>query len=197
MTSLFLLVLLAAAGYCSTLTDRHNANAIKTSRGLDKISGGEYIRALHQLGNRHLDKLAGGEYLRSLNPAEQLNTRTLDKIGSGEYIRSLGPYQAFPNTRALDRLSGGEFLRSLGYKRGLDSLSGMTFGNSKRFDSLSGLTFGDQHNKKRWYGHGDFDEIDNVGWPGFTKRQNFDEIDRTGFEGFDKRALGSVVSEDQ
>ncbi|KAL1472564.1 hypothetical protein MTO96_039249 [Rhipicephalus appendiculatus] len=57
------------------------------------------------------------------------------------------------------------------------------------FDSLSGLTFGGDHGglHKRGYGHGEFDEIDHAGWPGFYKR-NFDEIDRTGFEGFYKRS---------
>ncbi|KAL3202033.1 hypothetical protein MRX96_053453 [Rhipicephalus microplus] len=63
------------------------------------------------------------------------------------------------------------------------------FDAHKWFDSLSGLTFGGDHSGlgKRGYGHGEFDEIDHAGWPGFYKR-NFDEIDRTGFEGFYKRS---------
>ncbi|KAK8772388.1 hypothetical protein V5799_024367 [Amblyomma americanum] len=62
--------------------------------------------------------------------------------------------------------------------------------DGRRFDSLSGLTFGGDQGglHKRGYGHGEFDEIDHAGWPGFYKR-NFDEIDRTGFEGFYKRAV--------
>ncbi|KAH9377838.1 hypothetical protein HPB48_004550 [Haemaphysalis longicornis] len=65
------------------------------------------------------------------------------------------------------------------------------------FDSLSGLTFGGDQGglRKRGYGHGEFDEIDHAGWPGFYKR-NFDEIDRTGFEGFYKRSAAAARAED-
>ncbi|KAL1445997.1 hypothetical protein MTO96_028955 [Rhipicephalus appendiculatus] len=150
-----------------------------TSKGagrLDKLSG-----------RHHLDRLSGGELLRSLvlpyvlrglsYSPDYVSRRSSDKTGSGEHMRTAGAF-----------LPG-----SLPAKR------------QAPFDSLSGLTFGgDQAGvHKRGYGHGEFDEIDNAGWPGFYKRnfdeidrsdfggfykRNFDEIDRTGFEGFYKRS---------
>ncbi|KAK3927885.1 Orcokinin peptides type A [Frankliniella fusca] len=64
-------------------------------------------------------------------------------------------------------------------RRGLDSLSGVTFGGAKkRFNSLNGGTFGT--NKRN------FDEIDRTSFNSFTKK-NFDEIDRAGFDSFVKR----------
>merc|ERR1712080_264998 len=69
--------------------------------------------------------------------------------------------------------------------RGLDSLSGLTFGKQKRnFDEIDRAGFG-AFNKRN------FDEIDRSGFGGFVKRRQdkrtFDEIDRMGFEGFVKR----------
>ncbi|XP_029842431.2 uncharacterized protein LOC8036113 [Ixodes scapularis] len=185
MTSLLFVFLLASVSLCSALIDGHEAETGKGVRTLDKLSGGEYIRALHRLGGRRLDKISGGELLRAMPESQDRS--------SGEVLRSLGgPYALRRLTvpRGLDRISGGEYIRAMGPP-------GFPAGPAaaKRFDSLSGLTFGgDQHAaRKRWYGHGDFDEIDNVGWPGFTKR-NFDEIDRTGFEGFYKRAANAAAA---
>lgn len=185
MTSQLGVLLLAGVSLCSALLDVHEGDAGKGPRTLDKLSGGEYIRAMNRLGGRRLDKISGGELLRSAQPEGVPQQQSSDEL-----LRSMGPYayrRISPASRALDKLSGGEYIRALGGHL-----------PAKRFDSLSGLTFGgDQHGaRKRWYGHGDFDEIDNVGWPGFTKR-NFDEIDRTGFEGFYKRsAQGAANRED-
>ncbi|XP_024939799.1 orcokinin peptides type B isoform X3 [Cephus cinctus] len=83
--------------------------------------------------------------------------------------------------RNLDGIGGGHLLRQT--RRGLDSLSGATFGENKRFDSLSGATFGTQ---KR-----NFDEIDRSAFNGFVKK-NFDEIDRSSFDSFVKRNFDEI-----
>ncbi|XP_023222256.1 orcokinin peptides type A-like [Centruroides sculpturatus] len=133
---------------------------------------------------RSLDRLGGGEVLRSL---DSLNGGIVLKYAEDQSPNDWNNPET-PNLvppRALDRLSGGEVLKLP--KRNLDTLSGMTFGESKRFDSLSGATFGQE---KR-----DFDEIDRVGFNQFSKRKqdfnkkNFDEIDHTGFGGFVKRDI--------
>ncbi|XP_011309534.1 uncharacterized protein [Fopius arisanus] len=73
-------------------------------------------------------------------------------------------------------------------RQGLDSLSGATFGESKRFDprrkpELSNLSQMELYNGaiKR-----NIDEIDRAGFDSFSKR-NFDEIDRAGWDSFVKR----------
>ncbi|XP_063975157.1 orcokinin peptides-like [Diachasmimorpha longicaudata] len=73
-------------------------------------------------------------------------------------------------------------------RQGLDSLSGATFGESKRFDprrkpELSHLSPMELYNGaiKR-----NIDEIDRAGFDSFSKR-NFDEIDRAGWDSFVKR----------
>ncbi|XP_037513955.1 uncharacterized protein LOC119390412 isoform X2 [Rhipicephalus sanguineus] len=185
MTSLFGVLLLVTASLCSALMQVRGdepgggqASASSSSKGartLDKLSGGEYIRGL---GGRHLDKISGGELLRSADDAELLRSLVLPYALRGLSPSSLG---SGPR-RGLDKIGGGEYIRAPG---------ALPHGAlpAKRFDSLSGLTFGGDHGglHKRGYGHGEFDEIDHAGWPGFYKR-NFDEIDRTGFEGFYKRS---------
>ncbi|XP_037566187.1 uncharacterized protein LOC119445958 isoform X1 [Dermacentor silvarum] len=194
MSSLFAGLLLVVVSLCSALNEARGdesggalspSGASKGTGRLDKLSGVEYPRGPG--GHRHLDRLSGGELLRSLvlpyvlrglsSSPDYVSRRSMDKAGSGEHIRTAGAF-----------LPG-----SLPAKR------------QAPFDSLSGLTFGgDQAGvQKRGYGHGEFDEIDNAGWPGFYKRnfdeidrsdfggfykRNFDEIDRTGFEGFYKRS---------
>lgn len=190
MTSPLAVLLLVAISLCSALIEVRGDESgpagsgsppSKGARTLDKLSGGEYIRGLgRQLGSgrRHLDKISGGELLRSEPGSDEL------------LLRSLMPYAlrglsvAGSGRRGLDKISGGEYIRTAGLLP--------PPGAAKRqapFDSLSGLTFGGDQGglRKRGYGHGEFDEIDHAGWPGFYKR-NFDEIDRTGFEGFYKRS---------
>lgn len=190
MTSPLAVLLLVGISLCSALIEVRGDESgpagsgsapSKGARTLDKLSGGEYIRGLgRQMGSgrRHLDKISGGELLRSEPGSDEL------------LLRSLMPYAlrglsvAGSGRRGLDKISGGEYIRNVGLLP--------PPGAAKRqapFDSLSGLTFGGDQGglRKRGYGHGEFDEIDHAGWPGFYKR-NFDEIDRTGFEGFYKRS---------
>ncbi|XP_037513954.1 uncharacterized protein LOC119390412 isoform X1 [Rhipicephalus sanguineus] len=188
MTSLFGVLLLVTASLCSALMQVRGdepgggqASASSSSKGartLDKLSGGEYIRGL---GGRHLDKISGGELLRSADDAELLRSLVLPYALRGLSPSSLG---SGPR-RGLDKIGGGEYIRAPGAL----PHGALPAKRQAPFDSLSGLTFGGDHGglHKRGYGHGEFDEIDHAGWPGFYKR-NFDEIDRTGFEGFYKRS---------
>lgn len=197
MTSPVAVFLLVAISLCSALIEVRGdesgpagpgSPSSKGARTLDKLSGGEYIRGLgRQLGSgrRHLDKISGGELLRSSEPGS-----SSDEL----LLRSLMPYalrglSSSVAGRGLDKISGGEYIRTAGLLP--------PPGSAKRFDSLSGLTFGGDQGglRKRGYGHGEFDEIDHAGWPGFYKR-NFDEIDRTGFEGFYKRSAAAARAED-
>lgn len=197
MTSPVAVLLLVGISLCYALIEVRGDESGPTGSGsasskgvrtLDKLSGGEYIRGLgRQLGSgrRHLDKISGGELLRSSEPGS-----ASDEL----LLRSLMPYalrglssSVAGGRRGLDKISGGEYIRNVGLLP--------PPGAAKRqapFDSLSGLTFGGDQGglRKRGYGHGEFDEIDHAGWPGFYKR-NFDEIDRTGFEGFYKRSAGA------
>ncbi|XP_075542351.1 uncharacterized protein LOC142576217 [Dermacentor variabilis] len=183
MTSVFTVLLLAAVSLCTALNEvlgdelpavPASPSSAKGTRTLDRLSGGEYVRGLD--GRRRLDKISGGELLRSADDAALLRSLVL-------------PYAlrtpASDVRRGLDKIGGGEYIRSAGA-----SPPGSA---AKRFDSLSGLTFGGDQGglKKRGYGHGDFDEIDHAGWPGFYKR-NFDEIDRSGFDGFYKRNFDEI-----
>ncbi|XP_037566191.1 uncharacterized protein LOC119445961 [Dermacentor silvarum] len=187
MTSLFGVLLLVTASLCSALIEVRGeepgggrASASSSSKGartLDKLSGGEYIRGLG--GRRHLDKISGGELLRSADDAEVLRELMLPYA-----LRSSSTHGSEPR-RGLDKIGGGEYIRTAGaFPPGASPAK-----RQAAFDSLSGLTFGGDQGglHKRGYGHGEFDEIDHAGWPGFYKR-NFDEIDRTGFEGFYKRS---------
>ncbi|XP_054930758.1 uncharacterized protein [Dermacentor andersoni] len=186
MTSLFGVLLLVTASLCSALIEVRGegpggvsapaSSSSKGARTLDKLSGGEYIRGLG--GRRRLDKISGGELLRSADDAELLRELVLPYALRGVPASSHGS----GSPRGLDKIGGGEYIRTAGaFPPGASP--------AKRFDSLSGLTFGGDQGglHKRGYGHGEFDEIDHAGWPGFYKR-NFDEIDRTGFEGFYKRS---------
>lgn len=187
MTSQFGVLLLVTASLCSALIAVRGeepgggrASASSSSKGartLDKLSGGEYIRGLG--GRRHLDKISGGELLRSADDAEVLRELMLPYA-----LRSSSTHGSEPR-RGLDKIGGGEYIRTAGaFPPGASPAK-----RQAAFDSLSGLTFGGDQGglHKRGYGHGEFDEIDHAGWPGFYKR-NFDEIDRTGFEGFYKRS---------
>ncbi|XP_065305208.1 uncharacterized protein [Dermacentor albipictus] len=183
MTSVFAVLLLTAVSLCTALNEvlgdelravPASPSSAKGARTLDRLSGGEYVRGLD--GRRRLDKISGGELLRSADDAALLRSLVL-------------PYAlrtpASDARRGLDKIGGGEYIRSAG---------ALPPGSAaKRFDSLSGLTFGGDQGglKKRAYGHGDFDEIDHAGWPGFYKR-NFDEIDRSGFDGFYKRNFDEI-----
>ncbi|XP_075746202.1 uncharacterized protein LOC119159508 isoform X1 [Rhipicephalus microplus] len=155
----------------------------KATRTLDKINAGEYIRGL---SGRHLDKISGGELLRSSDDdAELLRSLMLPYALRGLSSPSLGSGLR----RSLDKIGGGEYIRATGpFPPGARSAK-----RQAPFDSLSGLTFGGDQTglHKRGYGHGEFDEIDHAGWPGFYKR-NFDEIDRNGFEGFTKRNFDEI-----
>nr|BAV78821.1 orcokinin A [Plautia stali] len=105
-------------------------------------------------------------------------------------------YEEAKQMRNLDSIGGGNLLRDLqngllrsrGYmlprqnREYLDSISGTTFGTSKRF---SGPVFpADKRNG--------MDEIDRVGFNTFIKKKNFDEIDRSGFDGFVKRNFDEI-----
>ncbi|XP_071572839.1 uncharacterized protein [Temnothorax nylanderi] len=136
-------------------------------------------------------------------------------IGVAVYAAA-GPVQAGPNTvqqneygvlpdfftrywedrsmgnRNINGVGGGHLLRQ--GRRGLDSLSGATFGESKRFIPFRRLSVMNVH-------PGNFDEIDRSGFDRFSKRnideidtafdsffkRNFDEIDRGSWSGFVKR----------
>lgn len=191
MASSVIMLLLVSIALCSRLnavrgdesggrTAASSSSSSKGARTLDKINAGEYIRGL---SGRHLDKIGGGELLRSAaDDAELLRSLVLPYALRGLSSSSLG---SGPR-RGLDKIGGGEYIRATGaFPPGPRPV--------KRFDSLSGLTFGgDQAGlHKRGYGHGEFDEIDHAGWPGFYKR-NFDEIDRNGFEGFNKRNFDEI-----
>ncbi|XP_050041920.1 uncharacterized protein [Dermacentor andersoni] len=189
MTSLFGVLLLVTASLCSALIEVRGegpggvsapaSSSSKGARTLDKLSGGEYIRGLG--GRRRLDKISGGELLRSADDAELLRELVLPYALRGVPASSHGS----GSPRGLDKIGGGEYIRTAGaFPPGASPAK-----RQAAFDSLSGLTFGGDQGglHKRGYGHGEFDEIDHAGWPGFYKR-NFDEIDRTGFEGFYKRS---------
>ncbi|XP_049270787.1 uncharacterized protein LOC119390411 [Rhipicephalus sanguineus] len=194
MASSVIMLLLVSIALCSRLNEvrgdesggRAAASSSSSSKGartLDKINAGEYIRGL---SGRHLDKISGGELLRSAaDDAELLRSLVLPYALRGLSSSSLG---SGPR-RGLDKIGGGEYIRATGaFPPGSRPAK-----RQAPFDSLSGLTFGgDQAGlHKRGYGHGEFDEIDHAGWPGFYKR-NFDEIDRNGFEGFNKRNFDEI-----
>ncbi|KAK0082753.1 hypothetical protein PV325_009906 [Microctonus aethiopoides] len=71
-------------------------------------------------------------------------------------------------------------------RHGLDSLSGATFGESKRKsewpNNINRLEIYDGSAKRN------IDEIDRTGFDNFLKR-NFDEIDRSGWDSFVKRRM--------
>lgn len=188
MTSVFTVLLLATVSLCPALNEvrgdeqrgvhvSSSSSSAKGTRTLDRLNGGEYVRGLD--GRRRLDKISGGELLRSADDGALLRSFALPYA-----LR--GPSPPAPDARrGLDKIGGGEYIRSA---------AALPFGSAaKRFDSLSGLTFGGDQGglQKRGYGHGDFDEIDHAGWPGFYKR-NFDEIDRSGFDGFYKRNFDEI-----
>uniref|UniRef100_A0A6M2DZ30 Putative orcokinin peptides type a-like neodiprion lecontei n=1 Tax=Xenopsylla cheopis TaxID=163159 RepID=A0A6M2DZ30_XENCH len=111
-----------------------------------------------------------------------LTSKAFDQHGSGR--------QGAIPLRNLDALGGGHLLRET---RGIDSLSGVTYGTQKRFDTLGGDTYGGhKRSPLTSYLHHqmmdkkNFDEIDRSGFDSFVKK-NFDEIDRGGFDGFVKR----------
>ncbi|KAK4026203.1 orcokinin peptides type B [Daphnia magna] len=102
--------------------------------------------------------------------------RDLDRLGAGQHIfRGLDSIGEGSLLRAIYREKPRDFLR---INRGLDSLSGASFGIEKRLDSLTGLGFG---NQKR-----NLDEIDRSNFGTFAKR-NLDEIDRSDFGRFVKK----------
>ncbi|XP_024875732.1 orcokinin peptides type A-like isoform X1 [Temnothorax curvispinosus] len=156
-------------------------------------------------------------------------------IGVAAYAAA-GPVQAGPNTvqqneygvlpdsftrywedrsmgnRNINGVGGGHLLRQ--GRRGLDSLSGATFGESKRFIPFRNLVLKIGSTPTRIEGPawlrrlsvmnvhpGNFDEIDRSGFDRFSKRnideidtafdsffkRNFDEIDRGSWSGFVKR----------
>lgn len=103
----------------------------------------------------------------------------------------------------MDALTGSNLLSSLDSAEGTAVLSALKKTHSKSpkrgMDSLLGETFGES---KR-----NFDEIDNVGFTSFAKKssspyyrkqfdslakRNFDEIDRTGFETYNKRDFDEI-----
>ncbi|KAK0096440.1 hypothetical protein PV326_005465 [Microctonus aethiopoides] len=119
--------------------------------------------------NRNLDHIGGGNLLRRLNKRSPLG---LDKIAG---------------TRENGHIS--EFSRQT--RHGLDSLSGATFGESKRYtlprksewpNNINGLEIYEGSAKRN------IDEIDRTGFDNFLKR-NFDEIDRSGWDSFVKRRM--------
>ncbi|XP_065305207.1 uncharacterized protein [Dermacentor albipictus] len=192
MASSFAILLLVILSLCSHLNEvlgnetggssasSSSSSQSKGARTLDKLNAGEYIRGLG--GRRGLDKISGGELLRSADDVQLLRSLMLSYA-----LRGLSPSSLGSGTRrGLDKIGGGEYIREAG---AFPIGAGLT----KRFDSLSGLTFGGDQLRlqKRGYGHGEFDEIDHAGWPGFYKR-NFDEIDRNGFEGFNKRNFDEI-----
>lgn len=192
MASSFVMLLFVIVSLCSHLSEvvgdeaggspasSSSSSQSKGARTLDKLNAGEYIRGLD--GRRRLDKISGGELLRSADDVEYLRSLLLPYV-----LRGLSPSShGSGDRRGLDKIGGGEYIRAAG-------AFPIGTGPTKRFDSLSGLTFGgDQPGlHKRGYGHGEFDEIDHAGWPGFYKR-NFDEIDRSGFEGFNKRNFDEI-----
>merc|ERR1711892_814431 len=69
-------------------------------------------------------------------------------------------------------------------RKGFDSMSGFTFGYSKRnFDEIDRAGFGAFVKRIPGPSKKNFDEIDRAGFGAFVKR-NFDEIDKVGFGSF-------------
>ncbi|XP_037565196.1 uncharacterized protein LOC119444930 [Dermacentor silvarum] len=167
------------------------------ARTLGKRNSGQYLGNIG--GRGHLDKFSGGELRRSAGKAELLRSLMLPHVLRAVASNSLGSAAA----RGLGK-TGGEDV----YRRTADGLLRRRV-PANTFDYLNGLTLGGHQAAlyKRGYGHGEFDEIDHAGWPGFYKRnfdeidrtdfeefrkRNFDEIDRTGFEGFRKRNFDEI-----
>ncbi|XP_066594686.1 uncharacterized protein [Prorops nasuta] len=162
-------------------------------RNLDQIGGGHLVRSLSPVISRFggtLDPIGGGRILMNLreskNPTHMPPIPTESTLRN--YINSSGP-----RTRNLDSIGGGNLLRSIPgrshlprqARRGLDSLSGVTFGQSKRRGPSSALRGGG----------GGFDEIDRSVFDRFVKR-NIDEIDRTAFDNFFKRNFDEIDRSD-
>ncbi|KAK0178902.1 hypothetical protein PV327_007742 [Microctonus hyperodae] len=129
-----------------------------------------------EMESRNLDHIGGGNLLRRLNKRSPLG---LDNIGGGVLIG--------PGTRENGQIS--QFSRQT--RHGLDSLSGATFGESKRYtplrkserpNNINGLEIYEGSPKRN------IDEIDRTGFDNFLKR-NFDEIDRSGWDSFVKRRM--------
>ncbi|XP_012535497.3 uncharacterized protein LOC105836186 [Monomorium pharaonis] len=176
-------------------------------RNLDQIGGGNLIRSLiypntetkHRVDQsestsdklhftRNLDQIGGGNLLRNLEIGGGNLVRNLDQIGGGNLVRSL---KCMGNHK-INGVGGGHLLRQ--ERRGLDSLSGATFGESKRFIpfrrpnmmNVRPINFdeSDQSGFDR-FSKRNIDEIDTA-FDSFFKR-NFDEIDRASWDGFVKR----------
>ncbi|XP_012282377.1 orcokinin peptides type A isoform X3 [Orussus abietinus] len=116
-------------------------------------------------------------------------------------------YEALGGTepRNLDRIGRGHLLRDP--RHGLDTLTGISFGESKRsrgfnnrpgtFDEIDRSAF-DDFGKRDSDGLGkrNIDEIDRTGFDSFVKR-NLDEIDRAGWNGLLKRDLFEAYPRDR
>merc|ERR1711892_858166 len=85
-------------------------------------------------------------------------------------------------------------------RKGFDSMSGFTFGYSKRnFDEIDRAGFGAFVKRFPGPSKKNFDEIDRAGFGAFVKRspsgyskRNFDEIDQAGFGAFVKRNFDEI-----
>ncbi|XP_013787834.1 orcokinin peptides type A-like [Limulus polyphemus] len=108
--------------------------------------------------------------------------QVLDELSEGRILWFFDNIDGNDVMRAILSIRDSSFHKSSHSTRNLDSLSGGSFGYSKRFDTINGGAFG---TSKR-----NFDEIDNVGFNGFAKR-NMDEIDNAGFRGYIKRYDGA------
>ncbi|KAF7990442.1 hypothetical protein HCN44_000247 [Aphidius gifuensis] len=98
-------------------------------------------------------------------------------------------YAALAEARDIN-FQDGPFARQS--RRGLDSLSGATFGQNKRFDSRNSKWLGNVNHVELLDGTAkrNMDEIDRSGFDNYMKR-NFDEIDRAGWDSFVKRSMGN------
>ncbi|XP_066903575.1 uncharacterized protein [Halyomorpha halys] len=148
---------------------------------LDTLGGGHLLRDLYSIADRNLDSIGGGHLVRNLDTLGGGHlVRNLDTLGGGHLVRNLDTIGGGHLVRNLDTIGGGHLLRQ--NREYLDSISGKTFGSSKRF---SGPLFAaDKRNG--------MDEIDRVGFNTFIKKKNFDEIDRSGFDGFVKRNFDEI-----
>ncbi|XP_076365279.1 uncharacterized protein LOC143254271 [Tachypleus tridentatus] len=159
---LFLVGAVSTIGSAVKVGTLHTNEVYNTMRTL---TGGDILRFL--IKNHVLDIFRSSDILQ-----------VLDELSKGRILWFFDNIDGNDVMRALLSIHHSSVQKSPYSTRNLDSLSGGSFGYSKRLNTISGGAFGIS---KR-----NFDEIDNVGFNGFAKR-NMDEIDNTGFRGFIKR----------
>ncbi|XP_012282376.1 orcokinin peptides type A isoform X2 [Orussus abietinus] len=191
-----------------------NVRADSTPSGLVRIGAGQKFGS-----SRNSNGIVGGHSGRSPNDIRvERSFRNFDGIGGGHPFGNLDGSGAGESARNLDSIGGGgtepRNLDRIGRghllrdpRHGLDTLTGISFGESKRsrgfnnrpgtFDEIDRSAF-DDFGKRDSDGLGkrNIDEIDRTGFDSFVKR-NLDEIDRAGWNGLLKRDLFEAYPRDR